>query len=114
MCCLTQGRVLLPAEAPVTTIALMMAHTQYPLAGVSRTCHSSSMEVLHGQYTTRVLARYQVAGFDSQKMGALAKDLYERHGIGGAATGGLRLCPHVYNTIADIERAIRGVRELLA
>ena len=31
----------------------------------------------------------------------------------GAATGGLRLSPHVYNTMSDIELAIRGVRELL-
>ena len=28
----------------------------------------------------------------------------------GAATGGLRLSPHVYNTMSDIELAIRGVR----
>jgi selenocysteine lyase/cysteine desulfurase len=56
----------------------------------------------------------QVEGFDREKMGALVKDLYEKHGIGGAATGGLRLCPHVYNTMADVEAAIRGARALLA
>ena len=31
----------------------------------------------------------------------------------GAATGGLRLCPHVYNTREHVERAVRGVRALL-
>ena len=53
-------------------------------------------------------------GLDRAQMGALVKDLYEKYGIGGAATGGLRLSPHVYNTMADIEVAVRGVRELLA
>lgn len=56
----------------------------------------------------------QIAGMDRAKMSALVKDLYEKYGIAGAATGGLRLSPHVYNTMSDIELAIRGVRELLA
>jgi selenocysteine lyase/cysteine desulfurase len=38
--------------------------------------------------------------------------LYEEHGIAGAATGGLRLCPHVYNTMEHVERAVRGVTAL--
>jgi selenocysteine lyase/cysteine desulfurase len=40
--------------------------------------------------------------------------LYEEHGIAAATTGGLRLCPHVYNTREHIDRAIRGVKALLA
>jgi isopenicillin-N epimerase len=40
--------------------------------------------------------------------------LYEEHGIAGATTGGLRLCPHVYNTREHIDRAIQGVKALLA
>src|SRR5262249_211341 len=55
----------------------------------------------------------QLAAPDREKTGALVKDLYEKHGIGGAATGGLRLCPHVYNTMADIDAALRGVRALV-
>jgi isopenicillin-N epimerase len=39
--------------------------------------------------------------------------LYADHGIAGAATGGLRLCPHVYNTREHVERAVRGVGALL-
>jgi isopenicillin-N epimerase len=39
--------------------------------------------------------------------------LYEEHGIAAAPTGGLRLCPHVYNTAEHVERAIEGVRALL-
>ncbi|MXW18535.1 MAG: aminotransferase class V-fold PLP-dependent enzyme [Gemmatimonadetes bacterium] len=38
--------------------------------------------------------------------------LYEEHGIAGAGTGGLRLCPHVYNTMAHVERAVEGMRAL--
>jgi isopenicillin-N epimerase len=56
----------------------------------------------------------QMPDLDRAKMSALVKDLYDKYGIAGAATGGLRLSPHVYNTMADIDLAIRGVRELLA
>lgn len=38
--------------------------------------------------------------------------LYEEHGIAGAATGGLRLCPHVYNTMAHVQRAAEGAKAL--
>jgi isopenicillin-N epimerase len=40
--------------------------------------------------------------------------LYEKHGIAGAPTGGLRLCPHVYNTREHVERAVLGIKALLA
>jgi selenocysteine lyase/cysteine desulfurase len=55
----------------------------------------------------------QIADLDRPKMTALVKDLYEKYGIAAAATGGLRLSPHVYNTMADVELAIRGVKELV-
>jgi selenocysteine lyase/cysteine desulfurase len=38
--------------------------------------------------------------------------LYKEHGIAAAPTGGLRLCPHIYNTMEHVERAIRGVEAL--
>lgn len=47
----------------------------------------------------------------------LLDTLYARYGIAGSSSGGLRLCPHLYNTREHIERAIAGVkalRELLA
>ncbi|MEE8117279.1 MAG: aminotransferase class V-fold PLP-dependent enzyme [Gemmatimonadales bacterium] len=34
------------------------------------------------------------------------------HGIAGSRAGGLRLCPHVYNTMEHVERAVEGVRAL--
>jgi selenocysteine lyase/cysteine desulfurase len=45
------------------------------------------------------------------------EEMYSRHGIACAATGGLRLCPHVYKTMEHIERAaaaIKAMRNLLA
>ena len=44
--------------------------------------------------------------------GAAVRRLYEEHGIAGAGTGGLRLCPHVYNTMDHIDRAIDAAKTL--
>jgi selenocysteine lyase/cysteine desulfurase len=38
--------------------------------------------------------------------------LYETHGIAGSATGGLRLCPHIYNTMDHVQRAIAAVKAM--
>ena len=38
--------------------------------------------------------------------------LYTRYGIAGAAVRGLRLCPHIYNTMAHVDRAIEAVRAM--
>lgn len=38
--------------------------------------------------------------------------LYREHGIAGATTGGLRLCPHVYNTPEHVDRAVAALRAL--
>jgi selenocysteine lyase/cysteine desulfurase len=38
--------------------------------------------------------------------------LYEEYGIAGSPTGGLRLSPHVYNTMDHIERALKGIRAM--
>ena len=55
----------------------------------------------------------QVPDLDRAKTSALVKDLYEKYGVAGAATGGVRLAPHVYNTMDNIALAVRGMRELL-
>ena len=44
--------------------------------------------------------------------GTALRRLYEEHGIAGAGTGGLRLCPHVYNTMEHIARATDAVKTL--
>jgi isopenicillin-N epimerase len=41
---------------------------------------------------------------------ALVDKLYYEHGIAAAVSGGLRLCPHIYNTRDHIDRAIRAVQ----
>ncbi len=51
-----------------------------------------------------VVGRFE--GLDHQK---LHDRLYHGHGVASAPTGGLRLCPHVYNTLADVDRAVRAV-----
>lgn len=45
---------------------------------------------------------------------ALSDRLYNEFGIAGAGTGGLRLCPAVYNTAAHVDRAVAAVRALLS
>ena len=47
----------------------------------------------------------------------LLNAMYDDHGIAGSTAGGLRLCPHIYNTMDHVKRAIEGVksqRRLLA
>ncbi len=46
--------------------------------------------------------------------GSIANRLYTEHGIAIAATGGVRLCPTIYNTEAHIDRAITGLAALMA
>ena len=38
---------------------------------------------------------------------------YHEHGIAGATNGGLRLCPHIYNTMKHVERVVEGARAIL-
>ena len=38
--------------------------------------------------------------------------LYQDHGIAGSTSGGLRLCPHLYNTAEHVNRAAAGVKAL--
>jgi selenocysteine lyase/cysteine desulfurase len=53
-----------------------------------------------------------VTRFPERDVRALVEALYRDHRISGAATGGLRLCPHVYTTRADVERAVEAVARL--
>ena len=42
----------------------------------------------------------------------LLNGLYRTYGIAGSTSGGLRLCPHLYNTKTHVERAIEGVKAM--
>jgi len=46
--------------------------------------------------------------------GAISNRLYEEFGITGAATGGLRLSPTIYNTDEHLDRAVAGLKALMA
>lgn len=46
--------------------------------------------------------------------GRISNALYSEYGIAAAATGGIRLCPTIYNTVEHVDRAIAGVNALLA
>jgi isopenicillin-N epimerase len=46
--------------------------------------------------------------------GAISNRLYEEFGITGAATGGLRLSPTIYNTEEHVDRAVAGLKVLMA
>ena len=47
-----------------------------------------------------------------QKRQEVFNRLYTQYGIAGAAVQGLRLCPHIYNTMTHIDRAIGAVRDM--
>jgi selenocysteine lyase/cysteine desulfurase len=49
-------------------------------------------------------------GIDNQKV---YEALYARHGIAGAPSGGVRFCPHIYNTMEEIERTLTALGQVL-
>lgn len=52
----------------------------------------------------------RIDGVDNRR---LYEVLYTEHGIAGAPTGGLRFCPHIYNTMADVDRTVATVDSLV-
>ncbi|MCH7565594.1 MAG: hypothetical protein IH968_17415, partial [Gemmatimonadetes bacterium] len=59
------------------------------------------------------LVVFRVAGLDSRQ--AFGR-LYADHAIGGASMGGdfegIRLCPHIYNTMAEVERVVQVIASM--
>ena len=53
-----------------------------------------------------------IAAVDPEQRVELWDRLYREHGIIGAPTGGLRLCPHVYNSEEHVDRALAGIKSL--
>ncbi len=51
-----------------------------------------------------------IDGIDHQK---IYEALYARHGIAGAATGGVRFCPHIYNTLEEIDRTVSALGQVI-
>ena len=54
------------------------------------------------------IARFE--GVDHRK---LHEELYAKHGIATAPTGGIRLSPHVYNTLEEVDRAIAAIDRIV-
>ncbi len=52
----------------------------------------------------------EFSGMDQQK---IYEALYVKHGIAGAPTGGVRLCPHVYNTLEEIDRTVAALNQVV-
>ncbi|MCI0339136.1 MAG: aminotransferase class V-fold PLP-dependent enzyme [Acidobacteria bacterium] len=49
-------------------------------------------------------------GMNNQK---IYETLYTKHGIAGAPTGGVRFCPHIYNTMEEIDRTISALAQVI-
>ncbi len=52
-----------------------------------------------------------LAGKDSKDV---YQKLYEKYGIACASTGGIRLSPHIYNTLEDINKVVESLTQLAA
>jgi selenocysteine lyase/cysteine desulfurase len=49
-------------------------------------------------------------GIDQQK---IYEALYARFGVAGAPTGGVRLCPHIYNTLEEIDQTVSALHQVI-
>lgn len=76
----------------------------------------SGLVELGAELITPMEARFSgavcIARVSGERRSELFRRLYDEHGIAGAATGGLRLCPHLYNTAEHVDRALAGVKAL--
>ena len=44
----------------------------------------------------------------------VSQKLYEKYGIASAASGGIRLSPHIYNTLTDLDKAVNALKNFKA
>jgi selenocysteine lyase/cysteine desulfurase len=54
-----------------------------------------------------------VVGFEGKDHQKIYEALYAKNGVAGAATGGIRLCPHIYNTQEEIDRAVSALHQVV-
>jgi selenocysteine lyase/cysteine desulfurase len=54
-----------------------------------------------------------IVRFEGREMRPIHEALYKEHHIATAPTGGLRFSPHIYNTMQDVEGALRAVRTVV-
>lgn len=89
-------------EARIVELAARLKDGLARLPGATVVTPRSSA-TSHGVVVTRFAGRDPAAMYET---------LYREHGIAGAPTGGLRFCPHVHNTIEEIDRTIAAVAAL--
>ncbi|WAC09466.1 aminotransferase class V-fold PLP-dependent enzyme [Dyadobacter pollutisoli] len=53
-----------------------------------------------------------IISFPGKKPAELSKKLYETHGIAAAPTGGIRMSPHIYNTMSDMDKVVKALQAL--
>jgi selenocysteine lyase/cysteine desulfurase len=54
-----------------------------------------------------------VVGLDGIDHRKVYEALYAKYGVAGAPTGGVRLCPHIYNTMEEIERTVAALGQAI-
>ena len=55
-----------------------------------------------------------IINLPGKKPAEVSQKLYELYGIAAAPTGGIRMSPHIYNTLADIDKVVKALGELMA
>ena len=55
-----------------------------------------------------------IINIPNKKNAEIYHQLYEKHGIAGAPTGGIRLSPHIYNTLEDMDKIVSALVTLAA
>jgi isopenicillin-N epimerase len=55
-----------------------------------------------------------VINLPEKKSTEVFQKLYESHGIACASTVGIRMSPHVYNSMADVEKLVQALSTLAA
>ncbi len=89
-------------EARIAALAARLKEGLAALPGATLVTPRSA-ELSHGVVVTRVSNRDSTAMYEA---------LYRDHGIAGAAIGGLRFCPHIHNTMEEIERTLAAVKRV--
>jgi len=64
--------------------------------------------------STDLSAGIVVVNLPGKEPGSIYQDLYTKYGSAGAKVGGVRLSPHVYNTLEDMDRIVDALKNLSA
>ncbi len=84
----------------------------YELAGFLKAALKESGFELVTPLAPQLSAGVCIIRVPQERRLAVFNKLYDEYGIAGAPTGGLRLCPHLYNTMEHVQRAVRGIRAM--